>query len=1235
MAIVTTENKQDAYKFFIVSFGAVTGVEYMQQIYDAYADGLNTQQIVNIFSTKKEFKSIYPDFLDNTQFASNLIENVVGASATDASKAQAKVDVLAALNAGWSKGDVIYQIFQNLSNKSEDDAEWAGTAKLLKNKVAVAQYLTEVKLLSATDIAKLQAPLNSVTADSDVSTPAAIDKLLNGSASSQTDLGLGNDNIVASQEGLTFTASIKQNALGGVANTLESGDTIIAKGTGNKLVADVAASGLVDGTNNAPAISPTTKNVQVVEFRAQNVGQVGGVHTTNAQANIDAQKMEGVQQWWSVNSRTDLKIEDVRTRPEDTTIGMRNTDPEVSFKVYFDPEQLQAGATVSNSALTLTLDKIATPGDLSNNVFNGVKFTLGGKAITLQSDAIGAATTHAELLAALEAAAADNADLAGVTFKLNANNTITLTDPAGKEFGTGSWLTPNGDIPAVGDFKWAQAIGEPQRGEELISTNVVLDNVGRTSAGGDLDIGSLGDGGVEQFNVVVDRNSWLKSMSSTDHAGEPQAHGDDEDGQDEYLQEVYLTSTGANGNLKVGTTVATRLDGRLAEGLSDVRVVDGSAFKGSLNLGIVLTEDALGRYLDKATDEVEFNYTGSQANDTFNINVDGDVSEDPDFAMNVNLGAGDDRLILGGATRLNSTSVDGGTGTNTFVTSTSVGVDADTTFRSFTNFQNYEVEGAGSDHDFTDLASVQNVTVATDANADVLLRDLPAGISTVSVSGKNQTIGNANNADQTFGTLTVEAADAAALTVALNNTARVNGALSIDELLIDDENTTNLSAVRTLNVVSNGARQTSNEITAINAEKVDTFNFSGTQALEVGINAAANSTKADALKSNLKADASALTGQFTLNINSDIVTDLNAASKNVSFVGAAGAKDELVFVGAVDSKAQTSVSGFETVTFEDGGQFDAVNASGVTLYKSLSGDALTLTNLQGVENVELGTVTGGNTGGAQAFQTAAVSSTSALNLKINDAAAAQEINTKGFTTLNLNLSANANNKVFDLDLSKVVVDTNGAPAVVTNTGGGAIPVAGVYASAAEVEATHFTKANLTNVVVTGGSSTFAAVNDTLDLTLSATVKLVDVSGYKGQVTATIADALVATIAGVDYTTGNTVVKVGAFGINFTDVDATTSADTVTTFQFTADAGNADQNWVIDGFRGINDGTSTLSDLTILDLSALGITGLADLNVSDTGADIVIKSNGTHNFEIVLTGVADAADLGIENFKFAA
>lgn len=134
-------------------------------------------------------------------------------------------------------------------------------------------------------------------------------------------LTVGKDDITVEGDNNTVYAPIEQNFLGAVTNTLESGDIIRGEdgSVGNTLVADLTLG--VSGTIPiAPAISATTNNIDKVVLRAQtgNLDIVGA-----AQGNlshIDAENFHGVKEWFSDNSRASIQIEDVRTKPEDTTI---------------------------------------------------------------------------------------------------------------------------------------------------------------------------------------------------------------------------------------------------------------------------------------------------------------------------------------------------------------------------------------------------------------------------------------------------------------------------------------------------------------------------------------------------------------------------------------------------------------------------------------------------------------------------------------------------------------------------------------------------------------------------------------------------------------------------------------------------------------------------------------------------------------------------------------------------
>lgn len=171
-------NLDSLYQFFAVAFGAAPGGIYMDQLSEAYNAGLSVKTIVNIFTTKSQFTSTYPTSLSNAQLAQKLITNIVKNSATTQNKNAAIKDITDALNYGLSVGDVIYNVFGNLANKFPTDPNWGGTALQLQKQTTVAKYLTEAMDYRTADLTKLQSVLTNVTPQTDVSTTAALVKLI-------------------------------------------------------------------------------------------------------------------------------------------------------------------------------------------------------------------------------------------------------------------------------------------------------------------------------------------------------------------------------------------------------------------------------------------------------------------------------------------------------------------------------------------------------------------------------------------------------------------------------------------------------------------------------------------------------------------------------------------------------------------------------------------------------------------------------------------------------------------------------------------------------------------------------------------------------------------------------------------------------------------------------------------------------------------------------------------------
>jgi hypothetical protein len=174
----TTETVDGLYHFFIVAFNAAPGVEYMNQLAEAYNFGLSLKEIVNIFTTKHQFTDVYPTTLSHQALASELVTQIVKSSAGDAAKQEARGDIQAALDFGLSVGDVIYNVFGNLAHKPLNDPTWGNTARQFDNEIAVARYYTETLHASTTDLGTLRAVIAPVTPATDISTPALIEALI-------------------------------------------------------------------------------------------------------------------------------------------------------------------------------------------------------------------------------------------------------------------------------------------------------------------------------------------------------------------------------------------------------------------------------------------------------------------------------------------------------------------------------------------------------------------------------------------------------------------------------------------------------------------------------------------------------------------------------------------------------------------------------------------------------------------------------------------------------------------------------------------------------------------------------------------------------------------------------------------------------------------------------------------------------------------------------------------------
>ena len=956
-----------------------------------------------------------------------------------------------------------------------------------------------------------------------------------------------------------------------------------------------------------------------------------------------------------------------------------------------------------DSALTVDLFDVDQPAlELQRIDVLSLTIEFNGDEYVLASAAIEDADTYADLAAAIQAELDADPALANLNVTLDNNlgrTVVLITDPAGGEFGAGSaveFQNNTGGLVAQGVTP-----GAPVPLVELITTNIVLDNVGRGSEAGDMIVGSMSTrGGVEVFDVTVDRDSWLQSLSSTNNV----------------LEEVYVQSAaGSDGYLFLGEGQETdndltdqripiTTDNRLGtEGLVDVRVFDSTMFAGDLKLGATLSDQIFDKYLTDAEDVIEFQYLFGNGSNNFNLNLAEDIARDRDFALSIVGGDSDDRFNFTGDHSTKSTiSVDGGLGENVVEVQTSTNDDdtATGTTQAFAEFLNVQTLVVAGDNDTVqnivtgnmDNAGLESILIATEeANDDTTIERMLIDTELV-ITGKNQTVGEGNNnEDQDFGTVAINGTRAlpgdTELEITLQNTARLDGVLTVNELSVGDESPAFTSGVASVVLASNGNRDTSNRVTNFNAERVGDLSFVGTQDLGIVVTELGTLPLPGGL--DVLVDGSALEGDLTLGV---IAGGVLGGTDADELIGTAGDSDYLAFAGN-GAVLETTVSGFETLQFGwlagpnqmtidtnagaqafANGSYDATNTSGITNYivgNLTGGNTFNLEGLRNGDTVTLGDATGpdGQLLGAvpQTFtlegpgSVGAVLNIAALDVldDLNYAAGIAEFNVSGFGTINADLARPDNsgpgvvnyNIPFVGDNATLVAD----PADVTFDVG---TIAGIYTSQAGNVDEALLVDNILQVLNLTGGSAAAGDEDVLVFSelLPASLNVIDLSGFNGSVEFTLENAVQQDPTGApgDVIRANDDVRIVVQDQDDLTVTLTNAApdfnavDFNTIFEFSGApaaqvGGLPAATWEITNFVGGGAAPvaagADLDNFTILDVSGLGITSYADLDFNiNGGGDLVVTSEaqvGNETWEIVLVGVGAEADLDAsDNFIFA-
>ncbi len=639
---ISLNQRTDLITALVGLFDAAPSSELMTAFVSQIDGGATVDSMVDGWTATGEFTSLYPVWLTNEEFANNFVNNLLGDNVDAATMTLGKDFVLAQINGGATQGAAALTAIRALASVDTADATWGAAAQQLLNKVEVATYFATTQDVTGASFAELRSITSGISADAQSVSDKKV--LIDADLDSAMQiLTTGQDMLTGSAGNDGFRAWIFDNQ-----NTAQSGDYINGGAGTDTLHAEL-------GNSADFAVSLKTESVEIAHFRAQaqhkdsadNDPTVsGGTDNIDEHSSVDAGDMNGTVQFWSTDSRANLVVEDVQADSHTVTVGWRNADAgKVNYEVYFD-NITAPGANTAGSQLfleLLDLDGMRTDGEpLKDNPYVGVQFSLDGTTYTVAADTP-VQTTYADLVAGINALLADQG-LTNVTAALGSTfsainskdglsyqgTTIVLTN-SGPETLEGIGWVVDGVLPPDSNVHTEINNTPPATDTQLTQTDVIFDYVGSGSKAGSFVAGEMsqaggsnsGTPGIQQFNLDVDRDSWVDEIRSTEDT----------------LEEVFVENIGANGTLRI-------------DKLNEVKVFDASAMQNNVTLTADLDNGVIAKYLDKkdtasalpAADNDTFNYMTGTGDDSVTLSVSQEASAHEDFKLSVATSTGNDTV---------------------------------------------------------------------------------------------------------------------------------------------------------------------------------------------------------------------------------------------------------------------------------------------------------------------------------------------------------------------------------------------------------------------------------------------------------------------------------------------------------------------------------------------------------------------------------------------------------------
>ena len=172
---ITAADRTKILAVTVAMFDKAPDTAYLSSLVDTVAGGTSVLALAETLTATDAYKALYPSLSPKTEWATKLLDNLVGTTVSAAEKTWGINTLVGLLNGGSSRGAVIYEAAVALNALDTSNARWGTAAAMVQNKITVATYYSVTQLKQGTG--DLQDVLSTVTstAASVTAAKAAID----------------------------------------------------------------------------------------------------------------------------------------------------------------------------------------------------------------------------------------------------------------------------------------------------------------------------------------------------------------------------------------------------------------------------------------------------------------------------------------------------------------------------------------------------------------------------------------------------------------------------------------------------------------------------------------------------------------------------------------------------------------------------------------------------------------------------------------------------------------------------------------------------------------------------------------------------------------------------------------------------------------------------------------------------------------------------------------------------